>query len=201
MPQAKTLMDFAGATRKPADWQQASLVLIDHQREYVDGSLPLSGMAEAVAECQRLLAAARKAGAPVVHIQHHAQPGGAIFDPQGPYAELIAELAPAQGETVIVKHLPNAFAGTALADTLARTGRKQLVIAGFMTHMCVSATARAALDLGYTTTVVAAACATRDLPDPVNGEVVPAAVVHRTALTELNDLVALVVPDAGALAG
>jgi hypothetical protein len=35
--------------------------------------------------------------------------------------------------------------------------------------MCVSATVRSALDHGYASTVVAAACATRDLPDPLGG--------------------------------
>ena len=68
------------------------------------------------------------------------------------------------GETVLVKSLPNAFAGTPLADLVRATGRREIVIAGFATHMCVSATARSALDHGFRTTVVAAATATRDLP-------------------------------------
>ena len=55
-----------------------------------------------------------------------------------------------------------------------------------MTHMCVSATARAALDLGYETTVIADACATRDLADG-NGAILPAAIVHQVALAELAD--------------
>ena len=38
---------------------------------------------------------------------------------------------------------------------MKKLGRTQLVIAGIMTHMCVSSTARAALDLGYKATVAA----------------------------------------------
>ena len=37
----------------------------------------------------------------------------------------------------------------------SRAGRNTLILAGFMTHMCISASARAALDLGYQTTVIA----------------------------------------------
>ena len=65
--------------------------------------------------------------------------------------------------------------------TLKKLGRTQLVIAGFMTHMCVSSTARAALDLGYKATVAADAAATRDLPDPMGG-VISADALHRAAL-------------------
>jgi hypothetical protein len=55
-----------------------------------------------------------------------------------------------------------------------------------MTHMCVSTTVRAALDLGYRCTVIATACATRDLPDG-RGGVVPAGIVHRANLVALAD--------------
>ena len=107
-------------------------------------------------------------------------------------------LTPAAGEVVVRKTLPNAFAGTDLDALLKSTGRTELIIAGFMTHMCVSATARAALDLKYRTTVVANAAATRDLPDPLGGTI-PASVVHRVALSELADRFAIVVKDTAAL--
>ena len=80
---------------------------------------------------------------------------------------------------------------------MAASGRRELIVAGFATHMCVSATTRAALDHGYRTTVVAAACATRDLPDPLGG-VIAAETVHRAELAALADRFAVVVPDAAA---
>jgi nicotinamidase-related amidase len=58
--------------------------------------------------------------------------------------------------------------------------------------MCVSATARATLDLGYETTIAADATATRALPDPLGGPAISAAEVHRTALAELADRFAVV---------
>ena len=93
----------------------------------------------------------------------------------------------------MTKGLPNAFAGTTLQAEVERLGRKQLILAGFQTHMCVSATARAALDLGYRATVVASASATRDLPG-IAGGVVPAQVVHDAELAALADRFAIVAP-------
>ena len=94
-------------------------------------------------------------------------------------------------ESIVSKPLPNAFAQTDLDAALKKLGRTQLVIAGFMTHMCVSSTARAALDLGYKATVAADAAATRDLPDPMGG-VIAADALHRAALAELADRFAIV---------
>ncbi|AZG14035.1 MULTISPECIES: cysteine hydrolase family protein [Cupriavidus] len=194
-----TLLDAAGASRLPSAWTDAVLVLVDHQREYIDGKLPLTGMPAAVAECAALLAQARRHGTPVIHVIHEGKAGGA-FDPASPHAAIIEGLTPAAGEQTVAKHLPNSFAGTDLAARLAATGRKELIVAGFQTHMCISATVRSALDHGYRVTLVAAACATRDLPDPLGGQPLPAAELHRVTLAALNDRFATVVADTSAWA-
>jgi nicotinamidase-related amidase len=157
--------------------------------------LPLVGISKAIVEAARLLAAARAGKMPVFHIVQHSPPGRGVFDETGPMVEILPELMPRSGETIVSKRLPNAFAGTDLATLVRACGRCELILAGFMTHMCVSATARAALDLGFRTTVVARATATRDLPDPLGGSPIPAAEVHRTALAELADRFAIIVPD------
>ena len=108
-------------------------------------------------------------------------------------------LTPRAGEIVVTKRLPNSFAGTTLDEELKRLGRKELIVVGFMTHMCVSATVRAALDHGYRCTMVASACASRDLPDG-RGGVVSAAEVHRVELAALGDRFAAVVATAAELA-
>ena len=74
---------------------------------------------------------------------------------------------------------------------LAATERKDIILAGLMTHMCISSTARAGLDLGYRITVDADSCATRDLPDGRGGSI-PAATVHEVALAELSDRFAII---------
>ncbi|QCO19710.1 cysteine hydrolase (plasmid) [Azospirillum brasilense] len=193
----KTLLALAGAPATPSPLDSAALVLIDAQREYTEGALPLVGVEAAVAEAARLLERARKAGAPVFHIVHHGKPGGALFNPVGPLSGIVAPLIPLDGETVVVKHLPNAFAGTELDSLIRATGRKELIVAGFQTHMCVSSTVRAALDLGWRTTVVDAASATRDLPDGAGG-VIPAEALHRANLAALADRFAVVVKDSRA---
>lgn len=195
MTAPKTLLQMAGAPLHPAPLERAALVLIDHQREYLDGALALAGMPAAIAELQALLALARAHGVPVFHVVHHGRPGGPAFDPGTPRVEIIPPLAPREDEAVVTKTLPNSFAGTDLHARLQDSGRTELIVAGFMTHGCVSATARAALDLGYRTTIVAAGCATRDLPDPVGGGVVAAETVQRAALAALADRVAVVVAD------
>ncbi|WP_353861118.1 cysteine hydrolase family protein [Azospirillum formosense] len=188
----KTLLALAGAPATPSPLDSAALVLIDAQREYTEGALPLVGVEAAVAEAARLLERAREAGVPVFHIVHHGKPGGALFNPEGPLSGIVAPLLPLDGETVVVKHLPNAFAGTELDALVRATGRKELIVAGFQTHMCVSSTVRAALDLGWRTTVVDAASATRDLPDGAGG-VIPAEALHRANLAALADRFAVVV--------
>lgn len=190
-----TLLQIAGVRLPVATWVDSVLLIVDAQREYREGRLPLAGIDAAVGETGKLLAAARAHGAPVIHVVHHAKPGSALFDPQGKMAEILPELAPRSGEPVVVKSLPNSFAATDLDKQLAAMGRKQLIVAGFMTHMCVSATVRAALDHGYRSTVVAGATAERDLPDGKGG-VVPAALMQRAELAALADRFAVVVESA-----
>ena len=169
----------------PPELSGSVIVVIDAQREYLDGRLPLPNIEPAIDTIERLLAAARDVGAPVVHVAHQGKPGG-TFDPESG-GVIIDAVAPVDGETVVHKTFPNAFAGTELRDVLTGLGDKALVLCGFMTHMCVSSTARAALDLGIDTTVIADACATRPLPALGAGDAIPADVLHDVALTELAD--------------
>ncbi len=97
-----------------------------------------------------------------------------------------------------MKNYPNSFVQTDLDERLKAANVSNLVLAGFMTHMCVNSTARGAFNLGYAPTVVAAATATRALP-VVGGETVPAAALQSASLAALSDLFAVVVPDTAAV--
>jgi nicotinamidase-related amidase len=197
MSAPKTLLEMAGAPGTPHPLAKSAVVMIDAQNEYWSGHLPLPGVKPALAEGARVLERARALGRPVVHIQHKGRPGG-LFDPQTEAFEIAEPVAPEEGEAVVTKGMPNAFAGTELAEVLRELGAESLIVAGFMTHMCVSSTVRAAVDLGFRCTVVAGACATRDLPDGQGG-VVAAGPLHRAELAALADRFAIVVPDAAAL--
>ncbi|WP_407527502.1 cysteine hydrolase family protein [Methylobacterium oryzisoli] len=200
MSEPRTLLQMAGASLDPPHLADAVLVVIDAQGEYAPGGgLPLYGFLAALARCTDLLEAARAAGAPVLHVAHRGRSGG-LFDREGPGGAIRREAAPAPGEPVVEKTLPNAFAGTDLQEHLAALGRRELVLAGFMTHNCISSTARAGLDLGYRVTVASDATATRALPDPLGGPPLSAAEVRRAALAGLADRSALVVTTAALLA-
>ncbi|WP_424814486.1 cysteine hydrolase family protein [Roseococcus sp. YIM B11640] len=193
MTEPKTLLQLAGASLAPPRLADAALVVIDAQGEYREGRLPLEGIDPALEVLSGLLERARAAGALVIHVAHKGRAGG-LFDRDAAGGAILAAAAPRAGEVVVEKPLPNAFAQTELAERLG--GRKELVIVGFQTHMCVSSTARAALDLGYRVTIAADACATRALPDPVTGKGISGAEIHRHALAELADRFAIVVPAA-----
>lgn len=187
---ARTLLEMAGASAELTALSEAALLLIDIQNEYFEGPLRLSGVEEAAEAAARLLERARALGRPVIHVRHRGRPGGP-FDPSEPRGQIHVSVAPVEGEHVIEKTLPNAFAGTGLAALLEELGNPPLVVAGFMTHMCVAATVKAALDLGLRSTVVIDATASRELPDPTGG-VMAAELVHRAALAALADRFATV---------
>jgi nicotinamidase-related amidase len=197
MTAARTLLQLAGADLTPAKISEASLVLIDLQNEYLAGPIALGGAEAAVANSARLLASARHAGSPIFHVAHRGKAGG-LFDRNAERGAIAASVAPLAAEPVIEKELPNAFAGTDLRDRLSAAGRKNIILAGFMTHMCISSTARAALDLGFRVTIDASACATRDLPDG-RGGTIEARTVHDVALVELSDRFAIIARDGNEL--
>lgn len=191
----QTLLQYAGVKAEAARLSESVLIVIDAQREYLDGKLPLKGIDASLLEVKALLDRARKVGTPIIHIAHKGKQGGALFNPDGVYAEIIETVKPGPGESIVSKTMPNAFVGTNIEELISKTGRKNLVIVGYMTHMCVSSTVRAALDRGYRTTVVASATATRDLPDG-SGGTVSAQDVQRASLAALADRFAVVVKTA-----
>jgi nicotinamidase-related amidase len=176
--------------RKPT--MNSALLLIDLQNDYFpSGAMVLDGSIEAGARAAELLGAFRRAGRPVIHVQHCAlQPGATFFLPGTAGMAIHSGVAPQAGECVIEKHYPNSFRDTALLATLKAQGVDELVMAGMMTHMCVDATVRAAFDLGFRCQVAGDACATRALH--FNGAEVPAAQVQGAFLAALHGVYAMV---------
>lgn len=194
---AKTLLELAGAEPPQPSWQDAALLLIDMQREYLDGKLALPNIKPVISEAGELLDSARRADALVVHVAHRGRSGG-LFDPNEIGCDIIRPLQPRVGEWLVEKEKPSAFADTTLHMRLQEAGITRLLVAGCMTHLCVSSTVRAAVDLGYSCWVIGSACTTRDLPD-ADGGVIPAEQVHRVALAELADRFAWVLSDISSL--
>jgi nicotinamidase-related amidase len=169
-----------------------ALLLIDIQNDYFPGgTMELSGADAAASNAARLLKSFRARAMPVFHVQHIAtRPGATFFLPDTRGAEIHDAVKPAAGETTIVKHFPNCFRETRLLEALRAGDISQLVVAGMMTHMCVDTTVRAAADLGFSCTLAADACATKDLV--FDGERVDARNTQLAYLAALNGAFATV---------
>lgn len=199
MSPPKTLRDVSGLGMEAPGLQGSALVMIDLQNTYREGVMALTDVEPAIEEARKLLVRARDAGIPIVHVKHDAG-AGSPYDVTAPIGAIVDEVAPLSGEDVIVKHYPNAFVGTDLQEKLKAAGVADIILAGFMTHMCVNSTARGAFNLGFRPTIVASTTATRDLPT-VDGSVVRAADLQAASLAAVADLFAIVAPTERSIRG
>lgn len=188
-----TLRDLTGLGQTPASLKNSALILIDCQNTYREGIMALEGVESALQEARRLLEKARELEVPVIHIQHDAGEG-TPYDIRAHIGQIADVVAPIENEVVITKHYPNSFVGTNLDEVLKAKGIHNIVLAGFMTHMCINSTAHGGFNLGYAPTVVASATATRALPG-ADGSIIPAADVHKAALAATRDLYAAIAND------
>ena len=196
MPEPTTLRDLGGLPSTPAGLAESTLIMIDCQNTYTRGVMELDGVAAALEEAAKLLERARSAGIPIVHIEHD-DGEGSLYDIRAEIGQIVDQVAPQGDESVIVKHFPNSFVQTELDDRLKAASARNLLLAGFMTHMCVNSTARGAFNLGYAPTIVASATATRALPGPTG--VVSSAALQAASLAAIGDLFGIVVPDVAAI--
>lgn len=180
-----------------------ALLIIDVQNDYFEGGAhTLVNAAEAGQQAQQVLQTARKQQLSIVHIQHFAVNEGAdFFLPNTRGAAIHADVSPGPEEKVIIKNYPNSFRETTLLEHLQANGITDLVICGMMTDVCVDATVRAAMDLGFSTTVIGDACATRDRE--LYGKTIKAREIndaYLAGMTALNGLYARVITTAEFLA-
>lgn len=155
--------------------KRPALVIVDFVMAYLDPASPLyAGVEDALASNERLLAAARTAGIPVIFTNVVYQADGAdgglfykkipslrVFLEGSPLGAFPPSLQPVDGERVISKQFASAFFGTSLAETLSEEGIDTLLITGLSTSGCVRATALDALQSGFAPFVVREACGDR----------------------------------------
>ena len=177
-----------------------ALLLVDIQNDYFPGgAYELSGMEQAATKAHDLLNFCRENDLLRVHIQHiERDPEAEFFLPETPGVEIHQTVAPASGEQLVQKGAPNSFLNTDLEHILRESKIDQVVLCGAMSHMCIDATCRAALDLGFSCTVIHDACATCDLE--FLGSAIPAVQVHGAFMQALEDAGAEVVSLAELLA-
>ncbi|MER7886739.1 MULTISPECIES: cysteine hydrolase family protein [Streptomyces] len=185
-----TLRELNGFDAAPATLTGSTLILIDLQNTYTRGVMELDGWQASLDAAAQLLERAREAGTKVVHVINDGGEG-TPYDIRAEIGRIHPAVAPADGETVVVKQVPNAFHGTDLGEHVPEG--QDVIIAGWMTHMCVAFTAQGAFLRGNRPTVVADACATRPLPLNGNPNGIPARQLHESALATVQDLYGVVV--------
>lgn len=137
-----------------------ALLLIDVQRDMLDGDDPVPAAPEVRPRLEALLAGARAAGVPVVHVQNDGPPGST--DEPGTEGWELA-VRPAPGDRVVRKDQGDAFAADPeLASRLAAAGVDAVAVAGMQSEHCIAATSRGALGAGLAVLLVADAHATYD---------------------------------------
>jgi nicotinamidase-related amidase len=191
-----TLRELNGFDQTPATLADSTLILVDYQNTYTKGVMELDGWELALDAASDLLTQAREAGTKVIHIVNDGGEG-TPYDIRAEIGQIHPKVAPVDGEPVVVKTVPNGFVNTDLGEHVDAAENENVVVAGFMTNMCVTFTAEGAFLRGNKPTVVADACATRPLQTSVAD--VPAQQLHNSALATIADLYGVIVPSASSL--
>ena len=179
-----------------------ALVIVDVVMAYLDPASSLyAGVEDALASNERLAAAARLAGIPVIFTNVAYAKGGAdgglffrkvpalkAFEAGSPLGAFPPSLQPQEGDLVVTKQYASAFFATHLASTLTALRVDTVLITGFSTSGCVRATALDAMQHGFAPFVVREACGDRH-PGP-----------HEANLFDLQAKYAEVIGEAEALA-
>jgi nicotinamidase-related amidase len=164
-----------------------ALIVVDMQTAFVSGNEAVPGAAGLLVAVTDLMRRAREAGSLVVQLQNDGLPGTAD-EPHTPGWELFLPAPEGDGRHVIRKDTDDGFHKTELSSLLTKCGIRHLAVCGVMSEMCVSATARSALNLGYHVVLPHDGHATYDIP-AVEGlaDAVPHTMASRVAEWALGD--------------
>ena len=167
--------------RELIDPAHTALIMVDMQRDFIEPSgmfaslgIDLSMYKESRPKLAALLAAARRAGTTVIHLQNTALPGRMSDSPAQirfnlrmhkdarknqpplrytlpgtPGHEFASEFTPLESEVVVRKYRSSGFWGTNLDMILRSNGIKTVVVGGCTTEGCVESTARDAMFNDY----------------------------------------------------
>jgi nicotinamidase-related amidase len=142
---------------------QSALLVIDVQRGMFLPPAPAHCGEEILGRIAGLLARARAAELPVLHVQHDGGPGDVLE--HGTEGWLIhPAVAPAKSEPVVEKRYCSAFQGTSLQSLLDERGVRRLIIGGLQTEFCIDTSCRAATALGYKVVLASDSHTTFDSP-------------------------------------
>lgn len=141
-----------------------ALLVIDVQREYFDGALPIRHPHGHLEQILAAMDAAAGAKVPTAIIRHHQpHPDSPIFRYGSDLWQLHPEIEARSRGPLIDKQLPGSFTGTDLDAWLRSLAVETVVIAGYMTQVCCDTTARQAFHRGYRVEFLGDATGTLDV--------------------------------------
>ncbi len=127
-----------------------ALLVIDVQREYFEGALPITYPTGHLETILQVMDAANGENVPTAVIRHHqADPESPIFQLNSDAWQLHDEVQSRPFDILIDKQLPGSFTNTDLEKWLRSVEADTVCITGYMTHMCCDTTARQAFHRGY----------------------------------------------------
>jgi gluconolactonase len=172
------------AGRLVLDPQRCALIIQDMQNDVImeGGAFAASGAPahaleqDVIANIQRLAAACRAKGIPVVHVWFVVEPGAPGFTLNAPLFQGVVDssamvrgtwgvapvrgLGPQPGDHVVEKNRMSAWEGTRLETLLKAEGRDSIIETGAWTNMSIEHTARTGADKGYLVVVPEDGCST-----------------------------------------
>lgn len=177
-----------------------ALIVIDVQREYVDGALPIAypPLATSLPNIAAAVAAAHAGSVPVILVQHVDAADSPVFAEGSRGAQLHDTVAGTEHALLLTKDTVSCFGTEELTPWLDEHHIDTLTIAGFMTQHCDESTARDAADLGLAVELLSDASGTLPLETPAG--VLSAQQVHQRTLVVLASGFASVAPTAAWIA-
>lgn len=127
-----------------------ALIVIDVQKEYFKGKLPVTHPPESLENILNAMNAARNNGIPIILVQHtNTDDNASTFVKGTDTWELLSEVLNLEHNHLIEKTLPGSFTDTDLEIWLLDNDIDTVTISGYMTQMCCDTTARQAFHRGF----------------------------------------------------
>ncbi|NHJ47659.1 MAG: cysteine hydrolase, partial [Asgard group archaeon] len=127
-------------------WEKTALIVIDVQVGLFRMKRPIYKAEELLENINKVTDKARKAGIPVIYVQH-ANKSKLAKETEG--YNIHPSLKPQKEDPRYHKTVGSAFEETSLHEDLQKKGIETLVITGLMTNACINKNSRAAKKLGY----------------------------------------------------
>ncbi|WP_436715546.1 cysteine hydrolase family protein [Roseiconus lacunae] len=158
-----------------------ALIVIDVQREYFEGALPVRHPEGHLEKILNVMDAAHDANVPTVVVRHHQpDPESPIFCKGSDLWQLHEQVESRPRDIIIDKQLPGSFTNTQLDSFLKEREIDTVCVTGYMTQVCCDTTARQAMHLGYSVEFLNDATGTLDVENKAGS--VSAEELHRSIL-------------------